>query len=140
MDDKDQARKHRDDPSGYGGGRQRAEETPEHTFGERGWSEGRGKGDAAPDTGGGRKDLPEGVRDGGADDPQWQERFASENAHKYGQVGGEPTEQRGPAQSAGGYEHEEGEVGDTNDLSPRGGVGIRETEKWDPEEKKKSRR
>jgi hypothetical protein len=116
VNDKD----HKDDPGGYGGARDRALETPEHAFGDRGWADGRG---------GKEQDKRE------ESDPGWQERFTRENAAKYGQAGGEPTEQRGPAQSTGGEPQEETNVGDTKDISPRGGVGIRETEKRPKDEK-----
>jgi hypothetical protein len=71
--------------------------------------------------------------------PDWQEQFVEENADKYGQAGGQPSTGRGAAQSAGGHEHKEGDVGSTADLSPRGGVGIRETERW-PAESKRERK
>jgi hypothetical protein len=75
---------------------------------------------------------PEGVEE--THDPNWQEKFVEKNVDKYGQSGGQPIEQRGPAHSAGGSPEEE-EPGDTRDVSPRGTYGIRETEKWPKRDK-----
>jgi hypothetical protein len=139
-DRKDKERRPGSDREGYGGGRQRAEQTPDHGFGDRGFGQGAGSGDrksgeTQPESEG--KQLPEGIKaeTGG---PGWDERFVDENADKYGQAGGQPTAQRGPSQSTGGHEQEPDGLGDTSDLSPRGGVGIRETEKrpGEPEKNK----
>jgi hypothetical protein len=109
---------------GYGGGRERAERSPEHAFGEKSWSEGRG-GRAArnPQE---SEQLPKGATDGGPGDPKWQERFVDENADKFGQAGGEPTKQRGPAQSAGGKEHVDAPPESVAEGGPRGGYGTSE--------------
>jgi osmotically-inducible protein OsmY len=117
---------------GYGGGRNRAVETPDHRFGERGWSGGRAPAEEPPrrDAGGPSHDLPEGERDAGPDDSQWQERYVRENSDKYGQWGGQPIRPRGAGSSMGGYEHREQSLGSINDLSPRGAYGARETERW----------
>jgi hypothetical protein len=115
---------------GYGGGRERGENWPEHGFGDRGWGGGRAKSTDSRESGEqdeARRDLPQGatpVPDG----PGWQEQYARENADKYGQSGGQPTAGRGPSQSHGGYEHREADIGSTDELSERGGLGIRETE------------
>jgi hypothetical protein len=111
---------------GYGGGRERGEQWPEHGFGDRGWGGGRGSG-ISGDWQRGRRDLPEGAHPV-PDGPEWQERYARENAGKYGQWGGQPIAQRGSAQSLGGYEHREPGLGSTHDISERGGMGLRETE------------
>lgn len=110
---------------GYGGGRERAEEGPEHEFGRTGWGGGRAHHDDDPHQAGGRREFPEGVHPV-PDGPGWQERYARENADKYGQAGGQPIEQRGASQSMGGYEQREQGLGDTRGLSPRGGVGSRD--------------
>jgi hypothetical protein len=104
--------------------REDRKETQDHVFGEHGWGEAAG--DKARDKARGNP---------GEQGTGWQGQFARQNADKYGQAGGQPMEQRGPAQSTGGQPQEETNVGDTKDLSPRGGVGIRETEKR-PNDKK----
>ena len=125
-------RKLLDDEGGYGGGRKRAEQAPDHEFGERGWGGGRAQSEdrhppenSAPD-----RHMPEGVRDTGPDDARWQERYTRENADKYGQGGGQPIRQRGAGQSMGGFEHREQSLGSTKDLSAHGTYGSRETERW----------
>jgi hypothetical protein len=115
----------KDYEGGYGGGRERVEQMHEHVFGERGWSTRGGDDPSAGEPAG--DDKPQGVHE--THGPDWQEKFVSENADKYGQAGGQPIEQRGGSQSFGGVPEEEG-FGDTRNVSPRGGVGIRETEKW----------
>lgn len=115
----------KDYEGGYGGGRQRLEEMHDHAFGERGW--GTSGGDREPSQQEAETKTPEPVKE--THDPNWQEKFVKENADKFGQGGGHPIEQRGPAHSTGG-ESEEEEVGDVRNVSPRGGYGIRETEKW----------
>jgi hypothetical protein len=111
---------------GYGGGRERAEHVAGHAFGERAWSEGRGEQQPAPERDEPRAEPPESVRDAGRDDPQWQERYTAENADKYGQAGGQPTAQRGPAQSAGGEEHRDAPPESQVEGGPRGGYGTSE--------------
>ena len=128
-------RKLLDYEGGYGGGRNRVNESADHSFGERGWSGGRGPSDDSrrEDSGEQRdryRNMPEGVRDVGRDDAHWQERFARENSDKYGQGGGQPIRQRGSGQSMGGYEHREQSVGSTRDITPHGTYGNRETERW----------
>jgi hypothetical protein len=127
-----------DNEGGYGGGRDRAEQTPEHAFGDRGWGGGRAPPDerrsSQRDNTEASRDLPEGVHDVGPDDPRWQERYVRENADKYGQAGGQPIRQRGSGSSMGGYEHREESVGSTRDLSPHGTYGVRETERWPGED------
>jgi hypothetical protein len=118
-----------DDPAGYGGGRERGEQFNQQSFGETGWGGSRGSGTEPPaQEGAPAKDLPKGAHPV-PDSPNWDEKYARENADKYGQWGGKPIEQRGAPQSGGGYDHEEENVGDTKDISPRGAYGIRETEK-----------
>lgn len=86
---------------GYGGGRERADNGPEHAFGEQGWGDGPIEATSKPPQPE-NTDLPEGVTpvEGG---PGWQERFTRENSDKYGQSGGEPIAPRGPGQSTGGF-------------------------------------
>lgn len=100
----------------------------EHEFGDAGWGgsrtneEGQASSQAGPEPPEPVHSVPEG--------PDWQNRFVQENADKIGQAGGQPVVQRGSSGSGDGFEHEEQSLGDTGDLSPRGGVGIRETEDW----------
>lgn len=126
----DPRRKLLDYEGGYGGGRTRAEQSPEHGFGDRGWGGGRaGAGETGTSSDQKDQELPRGAEParGGAG---WDERYARENSDKYGQGGGQPVEQRGAGQSMGGVQHREQSLGDTQDLSPRGGYGTRETENW----------
>jgi hypothetical protein len=121
-----------DDPAGYGGGRERAEQFNDESFGETGW--GGQRGTSGQPAGQEQRsahsaELPEGARVV-PDGPNWDEKFAHENAAKYGQAGGQPVEQRGESQSRGGFDHKEQSTGDNKDVSARGGYGIRETERW----------
>ena len=135
---KDEEERGNDYEGGYGGGRERAEQAPGKGFGEQGWGSGRAPSDEQRTREAGKdspsRDLPEGVRDVGPDDPRWQERYVRENADKYGQAGGQPIRQRGSGSSMGGYEHREQSLGSTRDLSPHGTYGTRETERWPPED------
>jgi hypothetical protein len=116
----------KDYEGGYGGGKQRVEQMHEQAFGERGWSS-RGGDEPKAEEGREEVEMPEGVHE--THGPDWQEKFVQENADKYGQSGGQPIEQRGGSQSFGGKPEEEG-FGDTRDVTPRGGYGTRETDKW----------
>jgi len=121
--------------AGYGGSRERAKRWPEHGFGDRGWGGGRGHG-SGPQQRNGQRSEPrspqydEGVRPVHSG-PDWDERYVAENAGHYRQSGGHGIVQRGAAQSMGGFEHREQGLGDTRNISARGGYGIRETERSD---------
>lgn len=120
-----------DDPAGYGGGRERAEQFNQQSFGETGWGGSRGAATEPPPQSGKTDyshDLPRGAQPVPAS-PNWDEKYARENADKYGQAGGKPIEQRGNHQSTGGFDHNEENVGDTRGISPRGAYGIKETGK-----------
>ncbi|MBC7925280.1 MAG: BON domain-containing protein [Bryobacteraceae bacterium] len=123
-----------DHEAGYGGGRERAEEFSRNSFGETGWGSGRQFHPDEPYRGGNerpepRRDFPYGPRNVQAG-PGWDERYARENAGQHGESGGQPTMQRGASQSGGGVGHREQGTGNSRDMSPRGGYGIRETEHW----------
>lgn len=114
---------------GYGGGRERVERWPEHGFGDRGWGGGRGQEAARkPPEEDEQRRLPEGAHP--THGPDWQERYTRENRDKYGQWGGQPIAQRGSSGSMGGYQDREQGLGNTDEISPRGAYGIRETEHW----------
>lgn len=114
-----------DNPAGYGGGRERGEEFSKGSFGDAGWSASRKPGDQpataqAPQQGGDGYRPPEGATPTNTSAPGWEEEYVRENADKYGQAGGKPTEQRGPSQSHGGFEPKEPGGGDTEDTTPKG--------------------
>jgi len=122
-----------DDPAGYGGGRERAEEFSKDTFGDAGWSvsrKGAESGPDAPETSGDSYQPPAGATPTQNSGPGWESEYVRENADKYGQAGGRPTAQRGSAQSGGGFEHRQQGLGSTQDVTPRGTYGQKETEHW----------
>jgi len=133
-----------DDPAGYGGGRERGEELSKNAFGETGWSASRSpestEGEAAPPQQGEAYKRPDGVKPTEGSGPGWQEQYTRENADKYGQQGGRPSAQRGSSQSGGGFEHREQGLGSTQDVTPRGAYGQKETENWDDSSEKQDRK
>ncbi len=119
-----------EDVAGYGGGRERVEQFNDRSFGDTGWGGRRGPSQSPPPHGRQHSpDYPEGARPVSGEH-DWDRRYARENSDKYGQWGGKPIEQRGGPQSRGGWDHLEENIGDARDISPRGGYGIRETERW----------
>jgi len=114
-----------DNPAGYGGDRERGEEFSRGSFGDAGWSASRKPGDqpeSAQDPQRGADDYrpPAGATPTATSSRGWDEDYVAENADKYGQAGGKPTEQRGPSHSEGGLERNQPGQGETEDPTPRG--------------------
>ena len=122
-----------DNPAGYGGGRERGEEFSQGSFGDAGWSASRKSGDQpgseqAPHQGADGYRPPEGATPTNTNSRGWEAEYVRENADKYGQAGGRPTEQRGPSQSQGGFEPKQTGSRATEDATPKGTYSSKDAE------------
>ena len=114
-----------DNPAGYGGGPERGEEFSRGSFGDVGWSAPRNPdhqpgSEQAPHEGADGYRPPKGATPTNTNSPGWDEIYVRENADKYGQAGGKPTQQRGPSQSEGGFQQNQPTRDETEATPPTG--------------------